>query len=708
MGLEDKENNADYSEGEDINKRLQEILKENLSIVRETHEALKTHTSIATQLNNAHSMNSTQQRSILKSSNDIAKVNSKLAMYEDDILASKRAVKDITKDITKNTEASTLANSELYQLQEQMKNTTGEERELLISISSELIDQIGYSEDNQRQLESELGIRQKIEDKLGLMGNLMKGVSKIPIIGNVLKGEKAIKAMTETAEKTGAAGSKMKVMGAGIGSLMGDIKKAATDPLAIMLKIAETIGKVDGELVEMSKSLNMSKGEAGQLRNELQTAATHSGDLFITTSKLIEAQGSLNKLLGTSIIFSGEILTQATKLTEKVKLSAEATAGLAQNSILVGGSFEDNYNNALATSYEIQRQTGISVDLRKVMEQVGKVSGVIRAALQGSSQAISEAVTKATVLGTTLEASASAGKSLLDFESSIANELEAELMLGKSLNLERARAAALTQDYATVAEELASQMGTFTDFGNLNALQQESYAKALGMTTDELANQLSLVETQNKSKRELIAMGREDLALQMEQTTAADKMSKMMAKLEGMFADLVGPLIPALDLIMSIINPIMDLVTFIDPIIRGVQTIVQGIVDSLMLIPAWMGGGQGDFSKTAAAAQATVEATKNSGRMLTGGNKEIEADDFTIKTHPKDELIMAGGTSLGGNSSNFSKDDLLDALRTIEKEKPNQNTEVVMYEKDASYSDASQLSRQNSGNTTVRYGSSLQ
>ena len=705
MGLEDKENNADYSEGEDINRRLQKILKENLSIVRETHEALKTHTSIATQLNNAHSMNSTQQRSILKSSNDIAKVNSKLAMYEDDILASKRSVKDITKDITKNLEASTLANSELEQLQEQIKNITGEERELLISISSELIDQIGYSEDNQRQLKSELAIRQKIEDKLGVMGKLMRGVSKIPIVGDLLDGNKALEVMTKTAEGTGG---KMKVMGAGIGSLMGDIKKGAMDPLTIMLKMAEAIGKVDGELVEMSKSLNMSKGEAGQLRNELQTAATHSGDLFITTSKLIEAQGSLNKLLGTSIIFSGEILTQATKLTEKVKLSAEATAGLAQNSILVGGSFEDNYENALATSYEIQRQTGISADLRVVMEQVGKVSGVIRTALHGSSQAIAEAVTKATVLGTTLEASASAGRSLLDFESSIANELEAELMLGKSLNLERARAAALTQDYATVAEELASQMGTFTEFGDLNALQAESYAKALGMTSDELANQLSLVETQNKSKRELIAMGREDLALQMEQTTAADKMSKMMAKLEGMFADLVGPLIPALDLIMSIINPIMDLVTFIDPIIRGVQTIVQGIVDSLMLIPAWMGGGQGDFSKTAAAAQATVEATKYSGKMLTGGNKEIEADDFTIKTHPKDELVMAGGTSLGGNSSNFSKDDLLDALRTIEKEKPNQNTEIVMYEKDASYSDASQLSRQNSGNTTVRYGSSLQ
>ena len=258
MGLEDKENNADYSEGEDINKRLQGILKENLSIVRETHEALKTHTSIATQLNNAHSMNSTQQRSILKSSNDIAKVNSKLAMYEDDILASKRSVKDITKDITNNLEASTLANSELYQLQEQMKNTTGEERELLISISSELIDQIGYSEDNQRQLESELAIRQKIEDKLGVMGKLMRGVSKIPIVGDLLDGNKALDVMTKTAEGTGG---KMKVMGAGIGSLMGDIKKGAMDPLTIMLKMAEafTRSRPQGDISDILTQTKIKK-----------------------------------------------------------------------------------------------------------------------------------------------------------------------------------------------------------------------------------------------------------------------------------------------------------------------------------------------------------------------------------------------------------------------------------------------------------------
>ena len=32
------------------------------------------------------------------------------------------------------------------------------------------------------------------------------------------------------------------------------------------------------------------------------------------------------------------------------------------------------------------------------------------------------------------------------------------------------------------------------------------------------------------------------------------------------------------------------------------------------------------------------------------GSKEVEVNDFTIKTHPKDTLVMAGGTKLGGDN----------------------------------------------------------
>ena len=80
--------------------------------------------------------------------------------------------------------------------------------------------------------------------------------------------------------------------------------------------------------------------------------------------------------------------------------------------------------------------------------------------------------------------------SLLNFESSIEAELEAELLTGKELNLERARMAALTGDNATLAAELAKNFGTAQEFSKQNVLAQEAQAKAMGMTRQELAETL--------------------------------------------------------------------------------------------------------------------------------------------------------------------------------------------------------------------------
>ena len=45
-----------------------------------------------------------------------------------------------------------------------------------------------------------------------------------------------------------------------------------------------------------------------------------------------------------------------------------------------------------------------------------------------------------------------------------------------------------------------------------------------------------------------------------------------------------------------------------------------------------------------------MEDVESSGFKVEG-NKVIDADDFTIRTHPKDELVIAGGTNLSGGSN---------------------------------------------------------
>ena len=56
--------------------------------------------------------------------------------------------------------------------------------------------------------------------------------------------------------------------------------------------------------------------------------------------------------------------------------------------------------------------------------------------------------------------------SLLNFEESIQNELEAELLIGKDINLEKARLLALNNDLAGLSSELADNEEIINAFAN--------------------------------------------------------------------------------------------------------------------------------------------------------------------------------------------------------------------------------------------------
>ena len=56
---------------------------------------------------------------------------------------------------------------------------------------------------------------------------------------------------------------------------------------------------------------------------------------------------------------------------------------------------------------------------------------------------------------------------------------------------------ALNGKTAEAASKVAEQIGTSAEFSSMNVLQQEAYAKALGMSADELANMLLYNENIN-------------------------------------------------------------------------------------------------------------------------------------------------------------------------------------------------------------------
>jgi hypothetical protein len=304
---------------------------------------------------------------------------------------------------------------------------------------------------------------------------------------------------------------------------------------------------VDNETSSIGRRLNLSKEESAALKQEFAAAAFQAGDIAVNSVRIGKAQVALNDQLGTSVQFSNEIAATFSKLTEIVGLSAEAAASLAFQAQRSGETFREVEENTLAASYNLQQQAGVALDLKGVLEATGKVTGQVRANLGANPEAISKAVTAAKLFGAELDDIVASSKALLNFESSIESELEAELLTGKQLNLERARALSLAGDQEGLARELAAQAGTFSEFSDLNVIQQEKLAAAFGMSSDKLSDILFKQETQGMNAKELRALGKDELADRLEQLSTQEKITLAQEKLATVLGDIATVALPIIE-----------------------------------------------------------------------------------------------------------------------------------------------------------------
>lgn len=356
----------------------------------------------------------------------------------------------------------------------------------------------------------------------------------------------------------------------GMTSLASGFTKALTDPAAIFTFLAKAAGNINSELVDTQKNLNLSYEDAQDMRAEFAGAARSSEDTFINTSKLMKAANALATELGAVGKITSDMAMQTANMTERLGVSSKAAAGFAKATAAAGGSMKENKLAAYETVSAVESQYGVHVNTKQVMEEVGNASAYTLVQFKGSTTALANTVAEAKALGTSMETLNKQAEHLLNFESSIQAEMEAELLTGKELNLERAREAALTNDISTLQEELNSQIGTFSDFQDMNRIQQESYAKALGMSTNELSEQLLMSQYRNKTQEEIAAQEGEEVAKRVEALKTQERFNAAIEKLQGFVADLVaGPLGSMMEIFSNILGSTVGLSAVMGGLVAG-------------------------------------------------------------------------------------------------------------------------------------------
>ena len=129
----------------------------------------------------------------------------------------------------------------------------------------------------------------------------------------------------------------------------------------------------------------------------------------------------------------------------------------------------------------------------------------------------------------------------------------------------------------------------------MNVLQQDALAKSLGMTSDQLSEQLLQKANLEELAEEARAGGDEELAQSLERRNAEEKFQDAVFKLKGVFTDLVGgPLSEFLNILTLALEPINFIVSsftkMIDVFMGGnseltiMESIVGGIAGSYLLM----------------------------------------------------------------------------------------------------------------------------
>jgi hypothetical protein len=278
----------------------------------------------------------------------------------------------------------------------------------------------------------------------------------------------------------------IKSFGAGWAKALGVIGLVVTT----IKKIVDFAMKADQATTDFARGMQVTKEEArGALGNLEKVSSTMKEGLF-SSRDLVKSQLQLNESLGTTMYMRGEDLKTVTKAREMIGMTEESIASMAKYSFASGKSFEDIKNNIIGSSKAVQIQNGVLLQDKKILEATLKITGGMRANFKGSITDIAASVTQAKNLGTTLENVQTTSMGLLDFEKSISAELEAELVTGKRLNLERMRSAALVGDMNTVMAEMNKQGIDFNEFSNMNVIQQEKLASAFSLSRDQYADML--------------------------------------------------------------------------------------------------------------------------------------------------------------------------------------------------------------------------
>lgn len=406
----------------------------------------------------------------------ISKVDSKT-------LASKKQQASFQEKVRKATEEATKLEAKATRLRQESVNFTKAQAKEAYRVARAYEDGADKLREQAKSAEKITDQFEKLNNQTRFFDGMADLTKDIPVISNVLKdfqkaSDKARTAASEGGNAFKAGAKELANLGVkGLGALgIGFAIKGVND--------------LSERTTSLARNLNLSKQEARDLDQEFINLSFSLGKGSFTAKELEQYTMGFAQSMGAVGKLAPE-LTEEIALQQKfLGLSADESAKFAKFTLATGQDAKKLGNDIRGRVVLSNALNKTSIDYKAITKDVANASASVKISTLGTGKNLAQAVIESKKLGLSLGQVDKIADSLLNFESSIAAEMEAELLTGQELNLEDARRLALNNDLAGLSKELTKQNITQEKFGKMNRIQQEAIAKSLGMSREDMSEML--------------------------------------------------------------------------------------------------------------------------------------------------------------------------------------------------------------------------
>jgi len=282
-----------------------------------------------------------------------------------------------------------------------------------------------------------------------------------------------------------------------LASIKGTIIGIITSPMVWLIAAVGWLAKTFWDWNKAGEEFRINTGIVGdqfaKLNTQAMSVAAELGHLGISQKESLEYTQELVQEFGSIETISRDLVKNTAVLGVTLGLSAEGATKMMSSFMTITAGSSEMSSNMIAFTATLSKSAGVARNM--VMKDIADNAESLAGYMKEGGDNIVIAAVQARQLGVSIDTVVSAADKLLEFESSIENQMNAMILTGRQINLDKARGLALSGDLAGLQKEILSQVGSQAEFEKLNVFQRKALAEAFGMSVGELGTMISRQET---------------------------------------------------------------------------------------------------------------------------------------------------------------------------------------------------------------------